>query len=750
MTIQTNVNILNNKSIFGWFTMTEKVNVSYIQEKFLEKGLTPLFTTYENNVQKLPFRCYCGREDSTKWVHFSTAKDFGCWFCKHNIKGTEEEKINKLRYLLSQVKVKPVEPLIFPKGDSYFSVICECGGVFKTKINYLWVVKKGERYKCKECLSRDIAFDADAVKQKFLTKGAIPLFNDSDYKNRNSLLRFKCSCGKEDFVSMNKIRQMRNSIVCSECQSKRNHLSIEDVRQRFLEAGLIPLFDSYTSGKEYLPCKTKCCGEIKHISLANLPKKKSNFTGKCIKCQSNERRLPFSKIKDEFEGKRGLTILSTEQEYKSTSTILRLQCLCGKEIHRSYRDTVLTGSSGLCPECQFKLTRPRGKKHGRYNPNLTSLDRIRDATPYVTWANQTKKFHNNNCFILGKTDEKIVVHHLNGRHWNKLDRVYFLNAVPLSESLHKEFHSIYGYGNNTEAQFKEWIAAKNKSLDLIGMLKNSCFYVRRLLLFFDLKNICKKEEIQIANTEIPYLFLLKKGESIRYLYIMNVRNSSREHLISLLNNYPEMLILSSLEILDPNKRSILPNILNSYMSPEKEKLTLQTFEIKEISKEDNKTFTKSNSLLDYLSGSKGYGLFVNEELVASLSMIRKGNRNYLLNFIEKQDCFFEESFQKIFEYIVSIKKRKYFYFIQDRRFPLKKEINAFFHILKISRPKKHYSKNSLFVKKAEVFTKENIQSKVKKYDETLSIHENLVLNNYNRFYDAGTVISIWRRKHECS
>lgn len=227
---------------------------------------------------------------------------------------------------------------------------------------------------------------------------------------------------------------------------------------------------------------------------------------------------------------------------------------------------------------------------------------------------------------------------------------------------------------------------------------------------------------------------------------MNIRNSGREHLNSLLEKHPGMLILSSLEILDPDKRSLLPHTIHSYLSPKKDKLCLKEIEIKEISKEENREFTQKNSLFPYITGSKGYGLFINKELVASMSFLRKGNRCHLFNFVEKQEFSVQDSFQKIFEYFISIKKRKFLYYIQDRRFPLNEEVNTYFRIFKIGRPRKYYSKNSLSVKKAEVFTKDSIQGKVKKYEETLSIHENLVLNNYNRFYDAGTVISIWRRK----
>lgn len=725
--------------------MVERIDIEFIKKQFLEKGLTPLFTEYLNNAQKLPFRCFCGREDSTKWTHFINAKDFGCWFCKHNIKGTEIEKTNKLRYLLEQKQVSPVEPLIFPKGDSYFPVVCACGETFNTKVRYLWNVKSGERYKCKKCLSNNLTCNFDKIKQEFRRKGATPLFIEKDYQNKSSLLCFKCSCGKEDVITFSNLKQTK-SLVCSDCRIQRKLLSLEEVKQRFLDKGLIPLFESYTSGKELLPCKTKCCGELKYVSLANLPNKNKTLSGKCIKCQSNSRRLPFSKIKEEFEVKRGLQVLSSEEDYKNIASKLKLQCICGTEIYRSYANTVLTGSSGLCEQCQFKITRPRGKKHGMFNPNLTDSDRKYNDTQYVTWANQTKKLYNSVCFIKKTKEEKIVVHHLNGRHWYKRDRLYILNAVPLSESLHKEFHSLYGYGKNTREQFQEWLREKEITFDPVKILRESSFYVRRLLLFLDLKNICKQEKIQIVNTETPYLFLLQSGGSCKPVYLMDFKNSRREHLIVLKEKHPDLLILSPLEILLPEKRNLLQQAILNYLHPlNSEGFPLEA-EVKEIQRELNCNFIQSNSILPPVPKSKGFGLFVKDELLATISLSRKGNWQYLSNFVVKQGISAKEAFVKIFEFFILKTKFKKIYYIQDRRFPLQSEIHSYFKILKIGRPRNYYTKNSLRIKEGEFFKNMNLREKLKRYDPSLSTHENLVLNGYHRIYDAGTIISIWKRE----
>lgn len=725
--------------------MSHPINIETIRQRFQEKGLSLLTSEYTGNTQKLSFLCFCGRTDVTKWTHFSTAKDFGCWYCRHNIKGSNTEKIEKLRYLLNQVQVFPVEPLTFPEKESQFYVECACGETFLTRVKHLWRIPSGERYKCKKCLSKGLSLSLDRVEREFRTKGATPLFQALDYKNKESLLKFKCSCGREDFISVSVLRQTR-SLVCSPCRLLRKRLSVEEVKVRFLERGLIPLFETYQDGKELLPCRTRCCNEIKYVSVANLPKKQ-NRTGKCISCQSEERRIPFSKVKEEFETKRGLKVLSPEGDYINAKSSLRIQCLCGVEIRRTYANTVFTGSSGLCESCQFSLTRPRGEKHGRFNPNLTEKERIGGDSQFSTWAKQVKKLHGGVCILTRSNSEKIVCHHLNGRHWKKRDQLYILNAAPLSDSLHKEFHSKYGYGKNTTGQFQEWIGSKGVDFDPIRILRKSSFYVRPLLLFLDLKNICSQMGIRIATTETPSLFVLKKGEIQKMLYVMSFRTSRREHLFSLKRKYPELLILSPLEMLLPEKREVLPIFLQEFLSESTLNTLPEGFATKPIPRQEIKKFMSENSLISYQGGGESFGLFLGGNLVAALTLFKKGSWRYVSNPVEKLGEKYKDSLKRICEHIIKVRNLKRLLFVQDRRFP--EQFPDLFKVLKLGRPRKYYSRNSLVLKQVDVFLRKGVDSSVSAWAPELSLHENLILNGYSRVFDAGTLISVWRSRNEC-
>ena len=109
-----------------------------------------------------------------------------------------------------------------------------------------------------------------------------------------------------------------------------------------------------------------------------------------------------------------------------------------------------------------RLPHKCGKEHYNYNPTLTDEERIlnRDTNENRIWKQQIKEQANFTCNICGEVGGKLRSHHLDGYNWCEERRLDLTNGVCLCESCHKEFHHIYGYGNNTEAQYIEF--KKNK------------------------------------------------------------------------------------------------------------------------------------------------------------------------------------------------------------------------------------------------------------------------------------------------
>lgn len=58
--------------------------------------------------------------------------------------------------------------------------------------------------------------------------------------------------------------------------------------------------------------------------------------------------------------------------------------------------------------------------------------------------------------MLWKKSGELVVHHLDGYAWCKEKRTNVYNGITLCENCHLNFHSQYGYGNNTREQFEKW------------------------------------------------------------------------------------------------------------------------------------------------------------------------------------------------------------------------------------------------------------------------------------------------------
>lgn len=83
-------------------------------------------------------------------------------------------------------------------------------------------------------------------------------------------------------------------------------------------------------------------------------------------------------------------------------------------------------------------------------------DDSRDSDNYKDFRKKVFKRDNFVCQICGKK-KNLVSHHINGYNWCKEGRLDTLNAITLCEECHNTFHDVYGKGNNTWEQFKEFL-----------------------------------------------------------------------------------------------------------------------------------------------------------------------------------------------------------------------------------------------------------------------------------------------------
>lgn len=139
------------------------------------------------------------------------------------------------------------------------------------------------------------------------------------------------------------------------------------------------------------------------------------------------------------------------------------KCLCkidGNIWTSTYHDLIVKKHG--CKICGYRNN--SGENSSHWNPYLTQEERIlkRNYPEYKEWRKEVFLRDNFTCIISkDNTGGNLVAHHLNSYSNFPNERLEIDNGVTLTEEIHKEFHSIYGYGNNTREQFEEFF--KNKT-----------------------------------------------------------------------------------------------------------------------------------------------------------------------------------------------------------------------------------------------------------------------------------------------
>lgn len=150
----------------------------------------------------------------------------------------------------------------------------------------------------------------------------------------------------------------------------------------------------------------------------------------------------------------------------------KLECRCKIDGH-VWKSIWINLQRGIgCPQCKIKNI--SGENSINYNPNLTDEERERGRhilyENLSAWRNKVYKRDSYTCQCCGRNKDisgHLNAHHLNSYNWDKEHRVQVDNGITLCESCHKEFHLIYGYGDNTKEQYEEWTNKNNPLNDVI-------------------------------------------------------------------------------------------------------------------------------------------------------------------------------------------------------------------------------------------------------------------------------------------
>lgn len=248
-----------------------------ISEIFKKQNCEFLDNEYKDINNSLKYKCSCGNISFIRLDHFKAGRR--CKICSGRV--IDQEKLYK--YFEDQ----ECKLLSEYKGSKeYLEYICKCGNIGKTRLDKF---KEGRR--CGMCVpeSRKKKHSIEEIKTIF-KNSACEVLEESDnwYKNVNSLINYKCSCGR---IAKTTLHSFKRGNRCGYCNPKgrRKKYSLEEIKIIFKERGCELLENNYKNLESLL--KFKCiCNDVSEITLHSFLK--GHYCVKCgIKKRSGENHV---------------------------------------------------------------------------------------------------------------------------------------------------------------------------------------------------------------------------------------------------------------------------------------------------------------------------------------------------------------------------------------------------------------------------------------------------------------------------
>lgn len=362
---------------------------------------------------------------------------------------------------------------------STYKVKCscdKCGKIFNTQYRYYSKsFKTNGKILCEKCQSKNNLNglckkeNIKNVRNKFREKGLIPIFKDEEYINKRSYLSFICKNHPNIIQRKTYMNLLENKICCSMCHNGKVTNSecvnsqiasqwVENKNENFKIINIDDYVNEYTN----LLLKCNVCGDIIENNINTLRNKKLLCKNcECIEKQS-ESKYMIDKIRN-FVKSYNDNIFIPYQDYKNN--IVDLKCICLKHNEVFYKpwSKLQNGHVQGCNKCLSESK--RGENSPTWNPNLTDNEREKSRTnknnSHVIWRNKIFERDKYTCQLSRVEGFSLVAHHLNGYHWCKKGRFDINNGITISREIHKLFHKLYGFKNNTKEQFIEFTKRYN-------------------------------------------------------------------------------------------------------------------------------------------------------------------------------------------------------------------------------------------------------------------------------------------------
>ncbi|MFJ8513813.1 HNH endonuclease [Lysinibacillus xylanilyticus] len=312
-----------------------------------------------------------------------------------------------------------------------------------------------KQYKEDSIIANELRFSLSKVKEIFRSAGCT--FLDNAYKGYTYLHNFRCMCGIEDTITMDKFKNGRNCcIFCSEFRSgvKNTSYLLEEVQNIFINNDCIPLFSHYENNHTPLEYKCKCGNKTSKTLQAF---RNSTLCEQCIKAGYKDRgkdRAYTQKEVEEIFKSNYCTLLGT---YKGFHEKMDYICECGEPS----KITLLRFLRGQRCRKHY-LENNKGSNNPAYNPYKTDEEREhgRIIEGNKDFKRKCLKRDNWTCRCCNKKGGTLHVHHIFGYSKHPLLRIEVLNGITLCKSCHigvNGFHGIYSCYNFTISDFEEFV-----------------------------------------------------------------------------------------------------------------------------------------------------------------------------------------------------------------------------------------------------------------------------------------------------
>jgi len=301
----------------------------------------------------------------------------------------------------------------------------------------------------------------------------------------NAPTKLKCKCLIDNNIwecSWNNLQSNHGCPVCSSTSNgNRCRLTLKEAKRELkkINSNISILSSEYINNHAKLKCKCLVDKNEWYVSWNGLKAGKG-----CPVCaivsRSNKCRLRIEEVKNRIKIiNPNVEILSVE--YTNSTSRLKCRCLIDNSVWYAMGGNLLSGHG--CPNCCIKAR--SGSKSSSWKGGITPLHNYLRNRTINQWKQDSMINCGFKCAITGQRFD--VIHHVIGFDQilketletiglpiyqeinlytqdelilieNKCLAIHYKYGlgICLTEGIHKEFHLIYGYGNNTKEQFEEF------------------------------------------------------------------------------------------------------------------------------------------------------------------------------------------------------------------------------------------------------------------------------------------------------